>query len=83
MSQAKIVDIELIKATRIEKGITSEEMSKLMGYKGNNAYYRKENGDRKFSLEDVVNISKILDLPVQRIFFNHLIAETETDKRVS
>lgn len=81
MSQADIVDIKLIKKTRLDKSITTEEMSRMMGYKGGNAYYRKENGDRNFSLEDVVKVSKILKLPIQKIFFNHKITESETGKQ--
>lgn len=82
VSQSKIVNIKLIKKTRLSKGITTEQMSKLMGYKGDNAYYRKETGNRNFNLEDVVKVSKILELPIQQIFFEQRVTVKETNCEV-
>ena len=68
MSQSKVVNIELIKSVRLKKGISTEQMAKKMGYKGGNEYFRKENGDRKFSVEDIMKVSMILEIPIQDIF---------------
>lgn len=77
-----VINIELIKKKRLEKGYSSEDMSMMMGYEGANAYFRKEKGDRKFSLEDVSKVSDILGIPIQEIFFNNGITELETKKEV-
>lgn len=79
MDQSNLVNIELIRKTRLKKKISTEKMSKLMGYKGDNAYFRKENGDRNFSIEDIVKISSILELPIQKIFFNNKITVKVTE----
>lgn len=71
LTQSKYVNVELVKNIRLNKGISAEQMSQLMGYKGNNAYFRKENGDRSFSVEDIVKVSKILQLPIQDIFLEN------------
>ena len=80
MSQSKVVNIELIKSVRLKKGISTEQMAKKMGYKGGNAYFRKENGDRKFSVEDIMKVSMILEIPIQDIFFENKITEKVKDK---
>lgn len=80
MSQSKVVNVELIKSVRLKKGISTEQMAKMMGYKGNNAYFRKENGDRKFSVEDIMKVSKILEIPIQDIFFDKRITEKVNNK---
>lgn len=80
MSQTKYVNVDLIKRIRLKKDISTEQMSQLMGYKGGNAYFRKENGDRKFSVEDVTKISRILELPIQNIFFNIKVTDMEINK---
>lgn len=64
-----IVNLELIKTLRNQKNISIEEMSKLMGYKGYQGYYYKENGTRKMSAEDVAKISVILKVPISELFF--------------
>lgn len=79
MNQKSVINISLIKEKRLEKGFTTEEMSELLGYEGANAYFRKEKGNRKFSLDDVAKISSILKIPIQDIFFANCITEMETD----
>lgn len=80
MSQSKVVNVELIKSVRLKKGISTERMAKMMGYKGSNAYFRKENGDRKFSVEDIMKVSMILEIPIQDIFFDKKITEKVNNK---
>lgn len=82
MGQYKVVNIELIKNTRMKRNISSEQMSKMMGYKGSNAYFRKENGDRRFSAEDLAKVSSILQIPIQDIFFNDRVTEKVINDKV-
>ncbi|QTD41946.1 helix-turn-helix transcriptional regulator [Sporosarcina sp. Te-1] len=69
LTKSSIVNFELIRKTRIKKGISTEEMSSLLGYEAPNAYFRKEKGDRRFSVKDIVKISGLLGIPIQKLFF--------------
>lgn len=71
-----IVNLELIKTLRIQQEISIEEMSMLMGYKGYQGYYYKENGARKMSADDIAKISVILDVPISDLFFVSDIAKS-------
>ncbi|GEN83589.1 hypothetical protein SLU01_19010 [Sporosarcina luteola] len=75
MKKTNIVNIELIRNTRIKRGISTEEMSNLLGYEAPNAYFRKEKGDRKFSVEDIAKVSDLLDIPIQELFFTNKVTE--------
>lgn len=78
MINKSVVNIDLIRSTRIKKGISMEEMSGLLGYEAPNAYFRKEKGDRKFNVEDIAKISVVLKLPIQKLFFEDEITDLVT-----
>jgi len=80
MGKRCVVNVDLIRKTRVKKGFSTEEMSKLLGYEAPNAYFRKEKGDRKFSVEDIAGISVILGLPIQKIFFENKVTEKVTEE---
>lgn len=69
MEKQLVVNLDLIKNLRMQKNISIEEMSKLMGYKGYQGYYYKENGARKMSADDIAKISILLDVPINELFF--------------
>lgn len=69
MEKQLVVNLDLIKSLRTQKNISIEEMSKLMGYKGYQGYYYKENGSRKMSADDVAKISVLLEVPINELFF--------------
>ncbi|WP_336663245.1 helix-turn-helix transcriptional regulator [Kurthia gibsonii] len=62
------VNTNYIKVLRKNKNISIEKMSFLMGYKGYQAYYYKENGIRKMSAEDIAMISQILEIPMKELY---------------
>lgn len=62
------VNTNYIKVLRKNKNISTEKMSFLMGYKGYQAYYYKENGIRKMSAEDIAMISQILEIPMKELY---------------
>lgn len=64
------IDIKRIKEARIAKGISVSEMSEALGYQSYVAYYRKEEGQRKFSTSDIVKIAELLDLNLDEIFLD-------------
>lgn len=73
-----IVNLDLIKTLRSQRNISIEEMSKLMGYKGYQGYYYKENGTRKMSADDIAKISVILNVPISELFFEDEVTELAT-----
>lgn len=62
------VNTNYIKLLRKNKSISIEKMSLLMGYKGYQAYYYKENGIRKMNAEDIAMISQILEIPMEELY---------------
>jgi DNA-binding XRE family transcriptional regulator len=50
--------------------MTLSDMSKLIGLKTPSAYYKKENGDVPFSLEEAKIIAEKFNKPLE-IFFNN------------
>jgi transcriptional regulator with XRE-family HTH domain len=64
-----------IRESRIKKEISTEEMSILLGYEGYQAYYYKERGIRKLSVEDIAKIAVVLDVPIEKLFFETKVTE--------
>lgn len=69
MDKNVVINLNLIKEVRTSKGVSIEEMSKLLGYEGYQAYYYKERGIRNMSVEDIAKIANILKLPIEKLFF--------------
>lgn len=63
---------------RNKKNITAREMADLLGLKTEAAYYKKESGLIKFSLEEAKIVADRLGLTVEEIFFDHKVANIET-----
>ena len=59
---------------RNEKGLTQEEMGKLLGISKNN-YNCKENGKLDFSLPEVKKILSILEADYNEIFFEECVTK--------
>lgn len=57
-----------LRKLRHEKNISLEELKKSLKLKTDAAYYKKEKGLIKFSLEEAKIISNILNLPIEIIF---------------
>lgn len=64
------IDIKRIKQARLDKGMSVLQVSEALGYHSYVAYYRKEEGQRRFSTTDVLKISQILDLELEEIFLD-------------
>lgn len=58
-----------LKKAREDKGYTQEDMAKELGYNGKSGYNMVENGKVKISLEMAKKISKILDIPIEEIWY--------------
>ena len=69
MKQQNVVNLKFIRESRIKKEISTEDMSILLGYEGYQAYYYKERGIRKLSVEDIAKIAVVLEVPIEKLFF--------------
>lgn len=58
-----------LKGKRVEKGLTQEGISKLLGME-KSAYARKENGVVQFRLDEVKKILEILECNFEDIFLD-------------
>ena len=56
-----------LKKIRIQKGYSIEEMANVIG-KSPCTYFKKENEDVKFSVNEAIKISKFLNEKVEKIF---------------
>ena len=81
MEKNEVINLEYIKEVRVSKGVSIEEMSKLLGYEGYQAYYYKEKGIRKMSAEDIGKIAHILKVPIKSLFFGKIITEMVTKEK--
>ena len=66
---------------RNEKGITQEQMAKLLGISKNN-YNLKENGKLDFNLAEVKKILDILKSNYNDIFFEEIVTQNSYSKQV-
>lgn len=69
---------EKLKELREKKGYTMEDLANVIGKSVPN-YYKKENGDVKFSVNEALKISKFLKCKVETIFFIEKLSDTETN----
>jgi transcriptional regulator with XRE-family HTH domain len=69
------VDIEKIKMLRKNANISLEKMSELLGYDSINGYYYLETGRIKFPADRLALVSKILNTPIEKLFFEDEITK--------
>lgn len=60
---------EKLRSIRTSKKISGEQMAKVLGLKTQAAYYKKEAGTVKFSLDDAKKVSDFFHIPIDDIFF--------------
>ena len=69
---------EKLKKLRVERNISAEDMSKILGLETKAAYYKKESGNVKFSLMEAKKISDFFNIPIEEIFFSHEVSSKDT-----
>jgi len=74
---------ENLRALRHHKEITATEMKELLGLKTEAAYYKKEAGTIKISLEEAKKIAQRFQMNIEAIFFTYEVSEMETDAVLS
>lgn len=60
---------EQLRRIRNEKAVTAKKMSELLGLETEAAYYKKETGTVKFSLQEAKAIADYFHQPIEEIFF--------------
>lgn len=56
-----------VKAARVNKSLTQEQVAKAVGL-SLNGYKRKESGQRRFYADELVRLSELLDVPLLNFF---------------
>lgn len=74
-----ILDLQRIKAERIAKGYTPDQMASLLGFKSRTSYTKRENGDIEIGVNTMLEIAKILNYPFIK-FFTNIVPESEQNK---
>lgn len=69
---------EKLKEIREKKGYTIEDMAGVIGKSPCN-YFKKENGEVKFSLNEAIEISKFLKCKIEKIFFKEELSANENN----
>lgn len=71
---------EKLKQLREKQGYTIDDMANVINKSSCN-YFKKENGDVKFSVDEAIKISKFLKRKVETIFFDDELSENENNRR--
>lgn len=64
-----------LKQIRTERNITVEQMMGVLSLETKAAYYKKESGSVKFSLDDAKKVSDYIGLPIEDIFFDDEVSQ--------
>lgn len=67
-----------LRTIRKNLNVSAEEMAELLGLKTKGAYYKKENGDSKISIEEAKIIAVKLGKSIEEIFFTNMVSIMET-----
>lgn len=65
------LDLKRLKAERIAKGLTQDDMARLMGWNSRTPYVKRENGYIAIGANELVRMAKILGYSIDElgIFF--------------
>lgn len=73
------VDLQRLKAERIAKGLTQDEMAELMGWNTRTPYAKRENGIVSIGADELIKMAGILGYSTDKIgiFFKVNVPESE------
>lgn len=72
---------ENLREIRNNRNISALDMAMVIGLQTRAAYYKKESGLIKFSLEEAILISNYLGMKIEDIFFDDEVANIETQEQ--
>ncbi|WP_029421817.1 helix-turn-helix transcriptional regulator [Alicyclobacillus macrosporangiidus] len=74
---------EVLRAARLAKGYTQEQMAKMLGYKSKSGYCMLERGPNDPPLKVALKIAAILEKPVEELFSGRDVHETGTSEHTA
>lgn len=74
---------ERLRGLRKEKGLTCEDMARILGLDTKAAYSKKELGRTKFSLDDARKVSRVLGKSIDDIFFADEVSLKDTKRNTA
>lgn len=78
------VNLEIIKEKRKENNFNIDEMARKLNLTNGSMYYKREAGQYKFKPEELMMVSKILKIPMNKLFLSNRYSEIEIaeDKQI-
>lgn len=70
---------EKLRAIRNMACVSAKEMAELLGLKTEAAYYKKESGVIRISIEEAKLIANKLGMSIEDIFFDNEVSDVETN----
>lgn len=79
-----MLNLKRLKAERIARDFTQDDMAKLMGWKDRGAYAKRENGFVNIGADELMRMAEILGIEKHElgIFFTLSVPERERKKKV-
>ncbi len=73
------LNLKRLKAERVAKGLTQDDMARLMGWQSRTPYVKRENGYVPMGVDDLIKITQILGYPIDKIsiFFTQDVPECQ------
>lgn len=69
--------LENLRKRRIEKDVSALEMANTIGLKTKAAYYKKESGVVKITLDEAILIADRLGSTLDELFFDYQLSESD------
>ncbi len=76
-----IINLNIIQEKRKKKGYTIEDMAKKLNLTNGSMYYKREVGQYKFKAEEIMMVSKTLQIPMSQLFLSDEYSKTETGSK--
>ena len=63
------MDVNLLKSLRVRQGLKQKDVADILGIQ-TTSYNNKENGKRKFTVDEAIKLSKLFKCSIEDIFLN-------------
>lgn len=77
----KKVNMDLLEKYRVKKGYSMEKISYILGYNARGTYALKITGKRKFTIEDMANLSDLYSCSIDSLMTDKKL-ELRKERRV-
>lgn len=76
------IDYRRLKAERVAKGLSQEEMAKMMGWDSRTPWAKRENGLVSIGADELAKAAEVLGIPMSNlsIFFTADVPKKEREK---